>query len=124
MLQVHDMSVALDFYQQLGFKVIDFAPSLELCEWCLMKVNDVELMLNTIYEKDERPQQRDMLRNAWHGDVVIYFGCPDLPGLYRELTAKGICVQAPQLTGYGFNAINLTDPDGYQLCFHWPIQNA
>lgn len=124
LLQVHDMSVALEFYLKLGFEVIDAAPSLEHCEWCLLRVNELELMLNTIYEKDERPLERDLLRNAHHGDVVVYFGCPDVQELYQELTARGMDVQPPLVTGYGFDALNLTDPDGYQLCFHWPTQNV
>ncbi len=124
LLQVHDMSVALEFYLKLGFEVIDSAPSLEQCEWCLLRVNDVELMLNTIFEKDERPLEREILRNAYHGDVIIYFGCPDVLDLYHDLTARGVDVQPPQVTGYGFDALNITDPDGYHLCFHWPTQSV
>lgn len=38
LLQVYDMSVALEFYLKLGFDVIDSAPSLKQCEWCLIGI--------------------------------------------------------------------------------------
>jgi hypothetical protein len=39
------------------------------------------------------------------------------------LRAQGVEVKRPQRTGYGYNAISLSDPDGYHLYFHWPAES-
>ena len=79
-----------------------------------------ELMLNTAYEKQDRPSTPDELRMASHRDTTIYFGCPDVDTAYDHITSKGMNIKPPYITGYGFKAIDITDPDGYGLCFHWP----
>ena len=81
-------------------------------------------MLNTIYEPQDRPPFPDPNRSLGHADVAVYFGCPDVDALYDELSGKGLAIQKPYLTGYGFKALSLTDPDGYGLCFHWPAGPA
>jgi glyoxylase I family protein len=113
LLQVYDMQVAMDFYcNKLGFEIKDASG-----EWCWLKLQEVEIMLNTIYEKDERPPIQDSVRTAQHGDVILYIGCNDVPAMYQQLLAKGMAIDPPALTGYGLMALNLFDPDGYNLCF-------
>jgi hypothetical protein len=28
---------------------------------------------------------------------------------------------APEVTHYGFKGFSARDPDGFELCFHWPV---
>jgi predicted enzyme related to lactoylglutathione lyase len=51
---------------------------------------------------------------------TLYFGCPDVETLFNEFIEKGLQVKAPYTPGYGWTAIDLQDPEGYGLCFHWP----
>jgi glyoxylase I family protein len=76
--------------------------------------------LQTAYEKPERPSTPDPTRTLSHGNTTIYFGCPDVNAAYAHLCAQGIEVREPMITSYGFKALSITDPDGYNLCFHWP----
>jgi glyoxylase I family protein len=123
-LQVYDMPVSLQFYRDvLGFTVTQSSGEGDDVDWVLLQLNEITLMLNTAYEKQNRPEAWDLDRWKGHKDVTLYFGCPDVDGTYTQLLQRGIELKKPVITGYGWKALNLSDPDGYRLCFHWPQQN-
>src|SRR5437764_225569 len=96
LLNVFDMPESLKFYRdKLGFKVIDSSGEGDDVGWCWLRLNETELMLNTIYDKEDRPSQKDMTRQAAHIDTAIYFGCPDVNETYQYLVNKGIDVKPP-----------------------------
>jgi glyoxylase I family protein len=88
--------------------------------WALLRLNGVELMLNTAYESDERPPVPDANRVSAHADTGLYFGCPDVEQAYVQLRIEGLDVKEPVIRTYGMKQLNVTDPDGYNLCFQWP----
>lgn len=121
LLQVFDMPTSVQFYcEGLGFEIVgnDGKPAPNF-DWCLLRLNGWELMLNTAYEKDARPPARDPARIAAHEDTAIYFSCPDVDGAYAYLQKKGIKAKAPKIAPYGMKQLYLNDPDGYVLCFQW-----
>ena len=121
LLQVFDMPSSLVFYRdKLGFSLVDSSGQGDNSGWVLLKLNDAELMLNTAYEDDKRPSSPDPLRIKHHDDTAIYFGCPDVDATYDCLIEKGLTASKPCITQYGWKAMDITDPDGYRLCFHWP----
>jgi glyoxylase I family protein len=125
LIQVFDMSTSLHFYRDiLGFKLISQSqPELgDDCGWAMLRLDDSELMLNTAFEPQDRPPFPDLVRLTHHDDTRIYFGCPDVDAAYDHLIAKGVSVKQPYVTGYGFKALDLADPDGYGLTFQWPIE--
>jgi len=123
-LEVFDMPTSLQFYRdKLGFELAGSDnDSDEQRNWVLLRLNGVELMLNTQYELRKRPSAPDPVRTAVHRDTTIYFGCPDVDATYEHLRSQGLEVKKPVITQYGFKAIWLKDPDGYGLCFHWPTK--
>ena len=122
LFQVFDMTVSVSFYRdKLGFTLVDSSGREENSDWVLLKRDNVELMLNTAYEDNDRPPSPDPLRVRYHDDTAIYFGCPDVDGAYDDLLAKGVRPGKPYITKYGWKAMDLNDPDGYHLCFHWPL---
>lgn len=124
LLLVLDVSQSLRFYRDaLGFEVLDTAGYGDWIDWALIRMNGVELMLNAAYEEAGRPDAPDPARHAAHSDVTVYFGCPDVEGAYEHLRAAGLDVDPPSVTSYGFRAVGLRDPDGYGLCFHWPVDS-
>ena len=60
LLQVFDMPTSIKFYREvLGFEVVTTStPRGQHFDWALLRLNGVELMLNTAYEEDERPAVR------------------------------------------------------------------
>ena len=125
LLQVYDMPTSVRFYRdQLGFEIASHSPVLgeDSFHWVLLRLGGAELMLNTAYESNtERPEKPDLSRTAAHGDTVLYFACPDVEAAYEELRSKGVSVGKPVVAWYGMKQMNVRDPDGYLLCFQWPV---
>jgi glyoxylase I family protein len=121
LLQVFDMPASIHFYRDiLGFEVVNTSGPGKDVGWALLRLNGVELMLNTAYESDERPPVPDANRVSAHADTGLYFGCPDVEQAYVQLRIKGLDVKEPVIRTYGMKQLNVTDPDGYNLCFQWP----
>jgi catechol 2,3-dioxygenase-like lactoylglutathione lyase family enzyme len=122
LVQVFDMPTSIAFYRDvLGFEVVTTsAPRGEHFDWAMLRLNGVELMLNTAYEEDARPAAPDAVRFAAHDDTCLYFGCPDVDAAYAYLRARGVNVKEPHVAHYGMKQLYLHDPDGYNLCFQWP----
>jgi catechol 2,3-dioxygenase-like lactoylglutathione lyase family enzyme len=121
LLQVFDMPASIAFYHNvLGFEVVASAGPSDDVGWVLLRLDRVELMLNTTYEKPDRPPAPDPARMAAHGDTAIYFACPNVDAVYRHLRAKGVTVKEPAIAPYGMKQLYVSDPDGYNLCFQWP----
>jgi catechol 2,3-dioxygenase-like lactoylglutathione lyase family enzyme len=124
LLSVYDMPTSVRFYRDiLGFTVVTTSPSLggeDRFHWCLLRLGEAEIMLNTAYEyDDERPTVRDPARTAAHEDTCLYFGCPDVDAAYEQLRTKLSSIKPPKIAPYGMKQLYLHDPDGYSLCFQW-----
>ena len=124
LFQVFDMATSLAFYRDvLGFAIVGSSPLKAdgSYNWVLLSLNGVELMLNTAYEDDSRPAAPDRARVAAHEDAAIFFGCPDVDAAYAHVRAKGVNAKPPSIAPYGMEQLYITDPDGYGLCFQWPV---
>jgi len=120
LLQVVDMPRSLAFYRDLlGFAVVHSAPPGDDADWCLLRTGDAELMLNTMYEKHERPSAPDPARTAAHRDTTLFLGCQDLDAAYAHLRDHGIDVAPPVVRDYGMRQLAFRDPDGYGICLQW-----
>jgi len=129
LLSVFDMRTSVHFYCDiLGFEMVGHSPFYAEGEfhWATLRFGDVELMLNTAYDEGQRPEDPDPARVASHGDVVFYLGCPDVDAAYRHLVANRVNVKPPQRVRYGgvhpWYVLSVFDPDGYHLCFQWPVE--
>jgi glyoxylase I family protein len=121
LLQVFDMPTSIAFYRDvLGFEVVSTSRPGPRFDWALLRLNGVELMLNTAYEDNQRPPAPDPSRVLGHDDTAIYFGCPDVDAAYAHLNARGVGVKKPTVAPYGMKQLYVKDPDGFNLCFQWP----
>jgi catechol 2,3-dioxygenase-like lactoylglutathione lyase family enzyme len=124
LLQVFDMATSLKFYcDVLGFEIVttDSNTTAPNHNWVWLRLNEMDLMLNTAYEYDKRPPSPDANRVASHGDAALYFGAPDVDAVYAHLRVKGIHVKEPKVAPYGMKQLYLRDPDGFELCFQWRV---
>jgi len=121
LIQVFDMPTSVAFYRDLlGFTVVRQSSSGDDFDWGLLNLDGAELMLNTAYEKEDRPSAPDRARIAAHEDTAFYFGCRDVDAAYAYLRVRGVDVQEPTVAPYGMKQLYLKDPDGYVICFQWP----
>lgn len=118
LIQVFDMPKALAFYRDiLGFERVQASGEGDEIDWCWLKLGAAHLMLNTAYERHERPPAPDAQRVAAHDDTALYFDCESADAIYAALVAKGVPLDPPRTAPYGMRQLTLRDPDGYQLCF-------
>jgi len=119
-IDIRGMAPLLQVFDMPGFEIVttDGKPAPN-CDWVLLRLADAELMLNTAYERDQRPAKPDPARISAHEDVGLYFGCPDVDGAYSHLCSLGIEAKEPTVAPYGMKQLYLKDPDGYDLCFQW-----
>ncbi|PZQ18468.1 MAG: glyoxalase [Rhodanobacter denitrificans] len=121
LIQVFDMPRSVAFYREaLGFAVVAQShPGTEF-DWCLLRRDGIELMLNTAYEREARPPEADPQRLAVHADTGFFFGCRDLDIAAGQLSALGVAVDGPRTAPYGMRQLWFADPDGYVICLQWP----
>src|SRR5258706_10507820 len=99
LLQVFDMARSLKFYcDVLGFEIVqtDTNTTAPNHNWVWLRLNNVDLMLNTAYEYDKRPPTPDPRSTATHGDTGLFFGTPDVAPVYTHRRPKGIAGKAPK----------------------------
>lgn len=124
LIQVFDMPASLAFYRDLlGFTVTDANAGAvgDDCDWCLLRLGDAWLMLNTAYERPMRPPEPDPARVASHGDIGLYIGVDGgLDRLAVMLGGHGVAFTPPQTQPYGMRQLYVRDPDGYTVCFQHP----
>jgi glyoxylase I family protein len=121
LLQVFDMPTAVAFYRDvLGFELVTTSRPGPEFDWALLRLGGGELMLNTMYERHERPATPDAVRTLAHGDTALFFGCRDLDGAWARFKALGLEVKQPVVRHYGMRQLWLHDPDGYEICLQWP----
>jgi len=119
LIQVYDMPTSLAFYcDVLGFEVFNSSAPVPNCGWVWLKLNGVDLMLNTAYDDGDRPAAPDARRIGAH-DTCLFFGCPDVDAAYEYLVSKGIHAKPPKVARYGMKQLYLKDPDGFGICFQW-----
>jgi glyoxylase I family protein len=123
LLQVFDMPTSLRFYRDiLGFAEVAKSGQGDDVDWAWLRHGDADVMLNTAYDSGERPPFPDAARVAAHKDTGLFMGCEDLDAACEYLVAMGVKAKAPKVAPYGMKQLYATDPDGYELCFQWPVE--
>ncbi|HEX6089181.1 MAG TPA: VOC family protein [Gemmatimonadales bacterium] len=131
LLQVFDMPTSLAFYRDLlGFEIVEAAPPVgqverNAHEWVWLHRGTLNLMLNTAYDPGaERPPVPDAGRVAAHDDTALFLGAPDVDAMYDYLRGRGVRLGPPTVAPYGMKQLSLRDPDGFAICFQWPVEPA
>ena len=107
-LATHDMQRAVRFYRMLGFQILYGG---EKAAFTSFRAGPN--FLNLIAQPAERQW-------SWWGRVIFYES--DVDGLYSRLVAAGCPPDtAPSDAEWGERFFHLTDPDGHELSFAWPL---
>jgi catechol 2,3-dioxygenase-like lactoylglutathione lyase family enzyme len=108
-LATHDMARSVRFYRTLGFEVVRGDDTAGFTSF-----RAGHSYLNLIAQPPET-------RWSWWGRVIFYH--PDVDALYAAVVAAGYRPDTPPRDAeWGERFFHLTDPDGHELSFAWPLQ--
>ena len=107
-LATHDMSRAVLFYRMLGFEIIHGGEDAAFTSF-----RGGTSYLNLIAQPAER-------KWSWWGRVIFYQS--DVDALHARVVAAGYRPDAPRDAEWGERFFHLTDPDGHELSFAWPLR--
>ena len=118
---VHDLELSIRFYVDgLGFRMTKQWVDDGRLRWCWLELGDAAVMLQEFWKDGGH-------RNVPDGKVgvgvSVCFICRDALALWREVTSRGISAKRP-FVGNGMWVTQVTDPDGYDLCFESPTDVA
>ena len=106
-LATHDMAAAVRFYRLCGFEMLYGGESASFTSF---RAGAGYLNLTA-----ERPPAM-----TWWGRAIFYES--DIDSLYQRLVAAGLRPQAPPRdAAWGERFFHVTDPDGHEISFAWPL---
>jgi len=109
-LATHDMARAVRFYRLVGFSMHYGG---ETAAFTSFRAGATQY-LNLIAQPAERQWR-------WWGRLILYDS--DVDGLYARLVAAGHKPDTePRDAAWGERFFHLTDPDGHELSFAWPLR--
>ncbi len=107
-LATHDMRRAVGFYRMLELPLVHGG---EDAAFTSFRAGDN--FLNLIAQADER---------AWNWWGRLIFHHPDVDALHARLVEAGWRPDAaPRDAAWGERFFHITDPDGHELSFAWPL---
>jgi uncharacterized glyoxalase superfamily protein PhnB len=107
-LATHDMARAVDFYRRLGFAIRYGGAQAQFTS-----LDAGAAKLNLIAQ----PAGRQW---SWWGRLI--FHTRDVDALYRRAVDAGLKPDfAPRDAAWGERYFHITDPDGHELSFAWPL---
>ena len=110
-LATHDMSRAVRFYRMLGFEIVHGGDHAAFTSF-----RAGTNYLNLIAQPSNR-------KWSWWGRVIFYHS--DIDALHASLIAAGYRPDtAPRDAEWGERFFHLTDPDGHELSFAWPLRSS
>lgn len=110
-LATHDMARAVGFYRLLGFELLYGGENAAFTSF-----RAGSGYLNLIAQPAEK-------RWSWWGRVIFYE--PELDALHARIVAAGLRPDtAPRDAEWGERFFHITDPDGHELSFAWPLKTT
>ena len=120
-LWVRDMDASLRFYVDgLGFRKTNEWVDDGRVRSCWLVLGGSALMLQEFWREG---QHRNLPSETVGVGVSLMYFCKDAVAIYHELRARGVAAKRPFVSN-GLWAVNVVDPDGYNVVFESPADAA
>jgi lactoylglutathione lyase len=114
---VQALDASVRFYTEgLGFTLTKQWLDEGKLRWCWLQLGDAAVMLQEFWQ--EGPHRNQPAGKVGVG-VSTCFICKDAVSLWREFVSRGVTAKRP-FVGNGMWVTEVSDPDGYHLCFESP----
>ncbi|MDF1847903.1 MAG: VOC family protein [Parvibaculaceae bacterium] len=118
LLNVADVGMSIEFYEELGFEVKQKIEADGALVWAdLEHAGGGTLMLNAkdIIAPGERAAR------AHYSDTVFYLTYPSAREMHGRLSGRGMDVTEVEKQPYGIEEFYVRDPDGYEIAIGSPL---
>jgi catechol 2,3-dioxygenase-like lactoylglutathione lyase family enzyme len=110
-LATHDMQRSVRFYAALGFEILHGG---ETSSFTSFRAGGG--YLNVIAQPKEKQW-------SWWGRAIFYVS--DVDAMYNQALAAGFAPSTlPRDAEWGERYFHITDPDGHELSFAWPLERS
>jgi lactoylglutathione lyase len=115
-MYVEDLDASVRYYcNLLGFEITQkWEPDGKLA-WCRLEHGQAAIMLQQAEAEDGPAEGRGR-------GLTLFFICDDVDAVRTGLIARGLSLDPPEVTFFGWKQQYLRDPDGYSLCFESPVK--
>jgi lactoylglutathione lyase len=118
---VDDIEASVRYYVDgLGFEMTKkWEPEGKL-QWCWLQIGDAAVMLQEFWKDGQHSGRPE---GKLGQGVSVCFLCEDALAIYRDLKSRGIDAKKP-FVGNAMWVTSVSDPDGYELYFESPTDDA
>lgn len=115
-IMVDDMKQSVAFYRDiLGFKMLMSVPEEAPYDWCLLQMDDVEMMLQSRSSLGE--EIPELNADSTGGTLLFYIRMDGLADYYKRIKDHVRIVRPPETTFYGRREFSIADNSGFVLTF-------
>jgi uncharacterized glyoxalase superfamily protein PhnB len=111
---VKDINRTIEFYKELGFKLVATVPEEGNYVWAMMTCGNVTFMFQTFESlADELPE---ISRNDG-GSLLLYIGIKGIRSFFEQIKDKVTVIKGLEKTFYGATEFSIKDNNNYVLTF-------
>jgi uncharacterized glyoxalase superfamily protein PhnB len=111
---VKDINRTIEFYKELGFKLVTTVPEEGNYVWAMMTCGNVTFMFQTFESlADELPE---ISRNDG-GSLLLYIGIKGIRSFFEQIKDKVTVIKGLEKTFYGATEFSIKDNNNYVLTF-------
>ncbi len=111
---VKDINKTIDFYKQLGFKVITTVPEQGDIVWAMMTCGNVTFMFQTF---DSLANELPAISRKDGGSLLFYINLKNIRTFFDSIKNKVTVVKGLDKAFYGATEFSIKDNNGYILTF-------
>lgn len=111
---VSDINATIEFYQKLGFQLMESVPETGSYVWVMMANSAVTMMFQT-YESlgAELPE----VHRKDGGSLILYFQRKNIRKFFEDIKLRVTVLKPLEKTFYGATEFSILDNNGYVLTF-------